>query len=397
MNSFVLITPLQKNKKYKSAISNNIIGNFTIWFFNTSIMLFLVENSSSASIGVMAFISINAPIALFSIAAGIISDKYNKDKIILISNLSIAFSILSMQLFQSIQLILIITFFTSSFASVRVIAMQSNISSIIDVSQLNTSSSINSISLAIVRILGTLTSGYLYSIFGFFDSLLTLTIPMVITVLISIRSVNFRVEGVKKKENKIGVDNKRLMNAEYKKCLFYSVTLFLSGSALWSLIPYISSYELGLNKSYQSAMMSIMILGAIPAFLIRDKILSIEIDDFKYKLITIVLSSTIITTNFFISYSTIISSLFIAIFGFLWSIMVTIINREIQSIGRKNNNIGLTISITYTLMYLAMTIGSFFFGQMTDIWGLKYSLSISALVMIIPILNERIRLIWKNL
>ncbi|TKG00827.1 MFS transporter, partial [Vibrio lentus] len=381
MNSFVLITPLQKNKKYKSAISNNIIGNFTIWFFNTSIMLFLVENSSSASIGVMAFISINAPIALFSIAAGIISDKYNKDKIILISNLSIAFSILSMQLFQSIQLILIITFFTSSFASVRVIAMQSNISSIIDVSQLNTSSSINSISLAIVRILGTLTSGYLYSIFGFFDSLLTLTIPMVITVLISIRSVNFRVEGVKKKENKIGVDNKRLMNAEYKKCLFYSVTLFLSGSALWSLIPYISSYELGLNKSYQSAMMSIMILGAIPAFLIRDKILSIEIDDFKYKLITIVLSSTIITTNFFISYSTIISSLFIAIFGFLWSIMVTIINREIQSIGRKNNNIGLTISITYTLMYLAMTIGSFFFGQMTDIWGLKYSLSISALVM----------------
>nr|PMJ05386.1 hypothetical protein BCU31_07405 [Vibrio lentus] len=275
--------------------------------------------------------------------------------------------------------------------------MQSNISSIIDVSQLNTSSSINSISLAIVRILGTLTSGYLYSIFGFFDSLLTLTIPMVITVLISIRSVNFRVEGVKKKENKIGVDNKRLMNAEYKKCLFYSVTLFLSGSALWSLIPYISSYELGLNKSYQSAMMSIMILGAIPAFLIRDKILSIEIDDFKYKLITIVLSSTIITTNFFISYSTIISSLFIAIFGFLWSIMVTIINREIQSIGRKNNNIGLTISITYTLMYLAMTIGSFFFGQMTDIWGLKYSLSISALVMIIPILNERIRLIWKNL
>lgn len=397
MNSFVLITPLQKNKKYKSAISNNIIGNFTIWFFNTSIMLFLVENSSSASIGVMAFISINAPIALFSIASGIISDKYNKDKIILISNLSIAFSILSMQLFQSIQLILIITFFTSSFASVRVIAMQSNISSIIDVSQLNTSSSINSISLAIVRILGTLTSGYLYSIFGFFDSLLTLTIPMVITVLISIRSVNFRVEGVKKKENKIGVDNKRLMNAEYKKCLFYSVTLFLSGSALWSLIPYISSYELGLNKSYQSAMMSIMILGAIPAFLIRDKILSIEIDDFKYKLITIVLSSTIITTNFFISYSTIISSLFIAIFGFLWSIMVTIINREIQSIGRKNNNIGLTISITYTLMYLAMTIGSFFFGQMTDIWGLKYSLSISALVMIIPILNERIRLIWKNL
>lgn len=397
MNSFVLITPLQKNKKYKSAISNNIIGNFTIWFFNTSIMLFLVENSSSASIGVMAFISINAPIALFSIASGIISDKYNKDKIILISNLSIAFSILSMQLFQSIQLILIITFFTSSFASVRVIAMQSNISSIIDVSQLNTSSSINSISLAIVRILGTLTSGYLYSIFGFFDSLLTLTIPMVITVLISIRSVNFRVEGVKKKENKIGVDNKRLMNAEYKKCLFYSVTLFLSGSALWSLIPYISSYELGLNKSYQSAMMSIMILGAIPAFLIRDKILSIEIDDFKYKLITIVLSSTIITTNFFISYSTIISSLFIAIFGFLWSIMVTIINREIQSIGRKNNNIGLTISITYTLMYLAMTIGFFFFGQMTDIWGLKYSLSISALVMIIPILNERIRLIWENL
>ena len=397
MNSFVLITPLQKNKKYKSAISNNIIGNFTIWFFNTSIMLFLVENSSSASIGVMAFISINAPIALFSIASGIISDKYNKDKIILISNLSIAFSILSMQLFQSIQLILIITFFTSSFASVRVIAMQSNISSIIDVSQLNTSSSINSISLAIVRILGTLTSGYLYSIFGFFDSLLTLTIPMVITVLISIRSVNFRVEGVKKKENKTGVDNKRLMNAEYKKCLFYSVTLFLSGSALWSLIPYISSYELGLNKSYQSAMMSIMILGAIPAFLIRDKMLSIEIDDFKYKLITIVLSSTIITTNFFISYSTIISSLFIAIFGFLWSIMVTIINREIQSIGRKNNNIGLTISITYTLMYLAMTIGSFFFGQMTDIWGLKYSLSISALVMIIPTLNERIRLIWKKL
>lgn len=397
MNSFVLITPLQKNKKYKSAISNNIVGNFTIWFFNTSIMLFLVENSSSASIGVMAFISINAPIALFSIASGIISDKYNKDKIILISNLSIAFSILSMQLFQSIQLILIITFFTSSFAAVRVIAMQSNISSIIDVSQLNTSSSINSISLAIVRILGTLTSGYLYSIFGFFDSLLTLTIPMVIMVLISIRSVNFRVEGVKKKENKIGVDNKKLMNAEYKKCLFYSVTLFLSGSALWSLIPYISSYELGLNKSYQSAMMSIMILGAIPAFLIRDKILSIEIDDFKYKLITIVLSSTIITTNFFVSYSTIISSLFIAIFGFLWSIMVTIINREIQSIGRKNNNIGLTISITYTLMYLAMTIGSFFFGQMTDIWGLKYSLSISALVMIIPILNERIRLIWKKL
>ncbi|UQA54485.1 MFS transporter (plasmid) [Vibrio sp. ED002] len=89
MNDCLLITPLQHNKKYKLAICNNIIGNFSIWFFNTSIMLLLVEYSNSASIGVMAFISINAPIALFSIASGIISDKYDKENIILISNLSI--------------------------------------------------------------------------------------------------------------------------------------------------------------------------------------------------------------------------------------------------------------------------------------------------------------------
>ncbi|WP_419237630.1 MFS transporter [Photobacterium leiognathi subsp. mandapamensis] len=397
MNDCLLITPLQQNKKYKLAIINNIIGNFSIWFFNTSIMLLLVEYSNSASIGVMAFISINAPIALFSIVSGIISDKYDKDKIILLSNLSIVFFIFSMQFYQSIQFILITTFLISSVAAVRVIAMQSYIASVIDVSQLNTSASINSISLAIVRILGTLTSGYLYSILGFFESLLILAALMVVTIPISIKSVNYKVVRVRKKEQNRSFYNNSIMRSEYNNCLFDSVILFLSGSALWSLIPYISSHELGLNKSYQSLLMSLIILGAVPAFLTRERISSIKINSFIYKLVTITLSLTLLTTNFFVSYSTIITSLFIAIFGFLWSIKVTIINREIQRMGRERNNIGLTISISYTFMYLAMTIGFFFFGQMTDIFGLKYSLSISALIMIIPILSERLILVGKKL
>ncbi|WP_419244209.1 MFS transporter [Photobacterium leiognathi subsp. mandapamensis] len=266
MNDCLLITPLQQNKKYKLAIINNIIGNFSIWFFNTSIMLLLVEYSNSASIGVMAFISINAPIALFSIVSGIISDKYDKDKIILLSNLSIVFFIFSMQFYQSIQFILITTFLISSVAAVRVIAMQSYIASVIDVSQLNTSASINSISLAIVRILGTLTSGYLYSILGFFESLLILAALMVVTIPISIKSVNYKVVRVRKKEQNRSFYNNSIMRSEYNNCLFDSVILFLSGSALWSLIPYISSHELGLNKSYQSLLMSLIILGAVPAF-----------------------------------------------------------------------------------------------------------------------------------
>ncbi|WP_419243668.1 MFS transporter [Photobacterium leiognathi] len=360
MNDCLLITPLQQNKKYKLAIINNIIGNFSIWFFNTSIMLLLVEYSNSASIGVMAFISINAPIALFSIVSGIISDKYDKDKIILLSNLSIVFFIFSMQFYQSIQFILITTFLISSVAAVRVIAMQSYIASVIDVSQLNTSASINSISLAIVRILGTLTSGYLYSILGFFESLLILAALMVVTIPISIKSVNYKVVRVRKKEQNRSFYNNSIMRSEYNNCLFDSVILFLSGSALWSLIPYISSHELGLNKSYQSLLMSLIILGAVPAFLTRERISSIKINSFIYKLVTITLSLTLLTTNFFVSYSTIITSLFIAIFGFLWSIKVTIINREIQRMGRERNNIGLTISISYTFMYLAMTIGSSF-------------------------------------
>ncbi|PQJ65829.1 hypothetical protein BTO01_10920 [Vibrio jasicida] len=397
MNDCLLVTPLQQNKKYKLAVINNIIGNFSIWFFNTSIMLLLVEYSNSASIGVMAFISINAPIALFSIASGIISDKYDKDKIILISNLSIAFFIYLMQSFQSIQFILIITFFISSVAAVRVIAMQSYIASIIDASQLNTSASINSISLAIVRILGTLMSGYLYSILGFFESLLIITIPVAITIVISIKSINCKIERIRIKEKNRSIYNKNIMSHEYKNCLFDSVMLFLSGSALWSLIPYISSHELGLNKSYQSLLMSLMILGAIPAFLIKEKVSSIKINSFNYEFITIILSLTILITNLFVSYSTIITSFSIAIFGFLWSIKVTIINREIQRMGRERKNIGLTISISYTFMYLAMTIGSFFFGQMTDIFGLKYSLSVSTLVMVIPIFKERLILIVKKL
>ncbi len=202
MNDCLLITPLQQNQKYKLAICNNIIGNFSIWFFNTSIMLLLVEYSNSASIGVMAFISINAPIALFSIASGIISDKYDKENIILISNLSIVSFVFLMLFFQSIQYILIITFLISSIAAVRVIAMQSYIASVIDVSQLNTSASVNSISLAFVRILGTLTSGYLYSLLGFFESLLIIAILMVITIPISIKSVNYKVERVRKKRAK---------------------------------------------------------------------------------------------------------------------------------------------------------------------------------------------------
>ncbi|MGI9950684.1 MFS transporter [Vibrio hyugaensis] len=397
MNDCLLVTPLQQNKKYKLAVINNIIGNFSIWFFNTSIMLLLVEYSNSASIGVMAFISINAPIALFSIASGIISDKYDKDKIILISNLSIAFFIYLIQFFQSIQFILIITFFISSVAAVRVIAMQSYIASIIDASQLNTSASINSISLAIVRILGTLISGYLYSILGFFESLLIITIPVAITIIISIKSINCKMERVRIKEKNRSIYNKNIMSHEYKNCLFDSVMLFLSGSALWSLIPYISSHELGLNKSYQSLLMSLMILGAIPAFLIKEKVSSIKINSFNYEFITIILSLTILITNLFVSYSTIITSFSITIFGFLWSIKVTIINREIQRMGRERKNIGLTISISYTFMYLAMTIGSFFFGQMTDIFGLKYSLSVSTLVMVIPIFKERLILIVKKL
>tara|TARA_Y100001960_G_C14718307_1_gene850959 strand:+ start:404 stop:1597 length:1194 start_codon:yes stop_codon:yes gene_type:complete len=397
MDDCLSITPLQQNKKYKLAICNNIIGNFSIWFFNTSIMLLLVEYSNSASIGVMAFISINAPIALFSIASGIISDKYDKENIILISNLSIVSFVFLMLFFQSIQYILIITFFISSIAAVRVIAMQSYIASVIDVSQLNTSASVNSISLAFVRILGTLTSGYLYSLLGFFELLLIIAILMVMTIPISIKSVNYKVERVRKKEPKQTFYNSISMSQEYKKCLFDSVILFLSGSSLWSLMPYISSHELGLNQSFQSLLMSLMILGAVPAFLIRERISSIKINSFTYKLVTITLSLTLLITNFSISYSTIIVSFFIAIFGFLWSIKVTIINREIQRMGRERNNIGLTISISYTFMYLAMTIGSLFFGQITDIFSVQYSLSISALIMAIPIFSERLTLIGKRL
>ena len=302
-----------------------------------------------------------------------------------------------MLFFQSIQYILIITFFISSIAAVRVIAMQSYIASVIDVSQLNTSASVNSISLAFVRILGTLTSGYLYSLLGFFELLLIIAILMVMTIPISIKSVNYKVERVRKKEPKQTFYNSISMSQEYKKCLFDSVILFLSGSSLWSLMPYISSHELGLNQSFQSLLMSLMILGAVPAFLIRERISSIKINSFTYKLVTITLSLTLLITNFSISYSTIIASFFIAIFGFLWSIKVTIINREIQRMGRERNNIGLTISISYTFMYLAMTIGSLFFGQITDIFSVQYSLSISALIMAIPIFSERLTLIGKRL
>ncbi|WP_146067551.1 MFS transporter, partial [Vibrio jasicida] len=217
------------------------------------------------------------------------------------------------------------------------------------------------------------------------------------TIPISIKSVNYKVERVRKKEPKQSFYNSISMNQEYKKCLFDSVILFLSGSSLWSLMPYISSHELGLNQSFQSLLMSLMILGAVPAFLIRERISSIKINSFTYKLVTITLSLTLLITNFSISYSTIIASFFIAIFGFLWSIKVTIINREIQRMGRERNNIGLTISISYTFMYLAMTIGSFFFGQITDIFSVQYSLSISALIMVILIFSERLILIGKRL
>lgn len=375
---------LKKYGDYKLFWLANFFSGLAIWIQNTAAGTYAAYLTPSAFLISLIQVCLALPIFIFSIPAGIISDKTNGYWPLIFIQLGMSFIAIILSLLITfniinIYLLLFLTFITGSFYAFRLSIGQAHITKTVPTFEIKSCAILNNFSLSVARCSGPFLAGILYILFS-------PSLPFVFSFLLFFYSANLfyslarkqhinDIENITKKKITFYQTVKLLKkNILYVYMLWGSGIFFCLSSGFWALLPYLAHHHLKMPKTGLGYLMAAAGAGAITTGFILPLLKNIFCD---YKLLVamfivnglsqycIVLSNNLLWVLFFSS-----------IFGLSWSAAASLLNGEMQTCSELEYR-GRALSIYFLVMYFGIVLGSLSLGLVSDTRSVEFSLQLS--------------------
>jgi len=228
---------LFKNKQYLYLISSQIVSSLGDWL-DLLALLALVSINLKASPMEMTYLMLcfTVPMILFSPIAGVLADKYDRKKLMIISDVVRAFVVSGIVFSNSLWMVYILLFIKSSFSALFMPSKNGKLKEIVSNEQIQQAISISSMIDNGGKILGPMIGGLLVVSFGVKPAFYIDAVTFILSalLLVKVKRAQFdKLESTKKKDNsKVSFFNDMKEGLSFIK----TVPLLLSGLLIFSTV-----------------------------------------------------------------------------------------------------------------------------------------------------------------
>ena len=378
---------LLKNKVFTTILITDIIQQAAIWIRNISIMFFMMDvtNGDPMAVSSLNFIEM-VPMFLFTFLGGIIADKYNPKRLMLLGDsLSfISFVILGSLINKGYIIAIFITVLISAIVTqFSYPASQKYFKEFVEDKDIDSAIGMSQLLSSIFPIIGPFLGSYFYFTFGIGKTLLIISFMFLASIILIYTLPNKKFEKIESagliEDIKLTFDylnKKRILKVFARMFLLISFAIGIAGN----LDIFLVTQRLGLNEEFYQFFSGIAGVGVIVgggAYILLSKYLkNIKI---VYSLIG-VFSITV----FIEGYSTI--PLLTMILQFIDNVIGGILSGYVMTLMTKQTEqeyLGRINGFTSTLMYFGIMISYILSGLIMKHYSIVAAFSIASLIFLI--------------
>lgn len=379
-----------KNSVFRAVWIVLLFSNIGAWSHSVTSAIFMTTLTSSSILISLVQAAATLPIFIFSIPGGVLADFYDRKRLVMFSRglmavVAFTMSGISYLGFMSANLLIFTIFLLNIGLAFNLPAWQSISSTLVPKSEIKQAAALNNLSFNLSRCIGPAIAGYYFSTLGpaflfFLNGVSFLAVIFVFNNQIQTVSSNKKVTA---DDLKIGLMESLKFYEKFPqlKSVFIKVFLyFLFSSVIWSLLPYIvvvvnkmSGKDLGILTTWAGMG---AILSAYSIYYLR-KVVS---DNFMTTVAMILSAFAILFVG--ITKEFVLLSLIMLVFGYSWSIAVSVFNGIFQAevpVHIRSRMIG----IYFVVFYGAQAFSSYISGLLVHHMGLGILLYLSIVLLLI--------------
>jgi len=370
-----------KNSVYRAVWIALLFSNIGTWIHTVTGSLLMTKLTASPALIALVQTSAMLPIFIFAIPAGVIADLYSRKSIVIISQSLMSILAFAMALITYLGgmtdvLLLLTTFLLNIGLAFNQPAWQALSSTLVPTSEIKQSAALNNLSFNLSRCIGPALAGFCFSKIGpaslfALNGLSFIGVIFVFAVKVQTDQIsNLNVASIAD-----GIQDTFRFFRQYpdlKFIILKSFMYFSLASSVWALLPFVIVIYNHMSDSDLGLLTAAAGIGAVMnAYLIYH--LRKYFNDMQMTTGAIFLSGIVILV---LSRFTSISVLFsgMIVFGFSWSLSVSVFNGLLQSEFPREIRSRL-IGIYFVFFAAAQVLGSFAIGKSIQLSGLHETLN----------------------
>ncbi len=370
------------NKNFYFLLVAQLSSNLGNWAYYVALSLYIYDLfGNNTSLGFLA-ITYTLPVVLLAPIAGVLADKFDRKKIMIVSDILRAIILFILPFTENLILIYLLVTLEHSFAVIFNPANKALLPLIItEKTELIKANSIYTTVRTIAKMSGGFFGAFLIVRLGvksaFFLDALTFLFSATMVLLINVRvekNQGDNVFGKLKIWNNFMDGIKVLKNETLvrKQIINFSLAM-LNGAMISSFLVVFIQENLGLEEAYYGTFISIMTAGIVLGSFLTPYInKSVQIKKMNYSfLLTFFIYSTILVLLVQLPYLT-VSFVFIFLFG-ISEVILTITNQTVIQIGIDNQYQGRVFSVSEAGWNCSLLIGSVIGGLLNDWLSLTFT------------------------
>jgi len=369
--------------------------NLAIWMQTAGAAWIMTLLSTSPLMVSLVQTAMTLPAFLFGLPGGVIADLVDRRRWLMLTQgimllAALALSGLSYSHLLNEWSLLICTFVLGTGSALSMSAWMVTIVSVLPRDQVPAAVSLNGISTNAARALGPAIAGVLIAYWSAASVFMIITICLAIVILlVATFTPKHTPDGLPSESFGGGLRSgvRYIRHSSVLTCALKQVFVFtLSASALWALMPLVAKHELGLDAGGYGMLMGFLGAGAVVgAFNLTALYRRMPL---RVLIIAGVLGFALATVVVALSQSRIASCAILMIAGMSWMAVNATISTVVQTCAA--NWVRARVASVYLLMLMgAMAIGGAIWGALAQYIGLKHSLLLAALTLVLGLLLTR--------
>lgn len=371
-----------KNSIYRAVWLALFFSNIGTWVHTVTSSLLMTKLTTSSTMIALVQASAMLPIFIFGIPAGVIADLYERKSVVIYAQILMSLLAFSMAIVAYVGmmtdiLLLTMTFLLNIGLAFNQPAWQALSSTLVPTHDIKQAAALNNLSFNLSRCIGPAIAGFYFASLGpsFLFALNGLSFLGVIFVF------QYKVHSNPKTKNPIGlmtIVNGFTESLEFftefptlKFIILKAFIYFVLSSCLWAILPYIIIVFHHMTDKDLGLLTSAAGIGAVlNAYYIYH--LRKYLSDSQLTTLAMILSGLVMLL-FLIFYSVQLYFGIMLIFGFSWSLSVSVFNGILQAEFPSHTRSRL-IGMYYVFFASAQALGSYFSGLSIEILGLNTAL-----------------------
>ncbi|MCX7205641.1 MAG: MFS transporter [Proteobacteria bacterium] len=385
-----------RHAQFRNLCIANFISNIGGWMQIFATGWLLAKQSNSAGAAALAQTAAQAPIFLFALFGGVIADRMNQSRYLLMVNIQmiIAAALLAILTFHttpSAMIIITLTFIIGVGAAFKVSAWQASMSSLVEPNEIEAAATLNGLSYNLASIIGPILGGYLFTLAGPASLYLANALSFLGLIILYWRvDVPKEIQSsIQKKSNesfflslKKGVKNS-FGSIVFRKILGLTFILFFAVSIFQSLLPVYVKVILTADESMLSSLMAAFGSGAVLAAFVLPSLRHLLHRSYLLSSAIAVYGLMLLCFSYLSGSYSLLLAAFMA--GFSWASIVSTMNSGAQAV--FSTDMRARALAIYSLVFAgALTLGSITWGKVAEIYGITFAYQTAGLIMCITAL-----------